>query len=61
MYAATRKLKSKSGISLAIALVFFLLCAMVGAVVLSDASASAGSTARERQLYRETMALTSAG
>ncbi len=60
MNAVTRKLKSKSGISLAIALVFFLLCAMVGMVVLSDASASAGSTAWERQLYRETLALTSA-
>ncbi len=60
MNAVTRKLKSRSGISLAIALVFFLLCAMVGTVVLSAASASAGSTARERQLYRETAALTSA-
>ncbi len=60
MNAVTKKLKSKAGISLAIALVFFLLCAMVGTVVLSAASASAGSTARERQLYRETAALTSA-
>lgn len=60
MKAVTRKLKSKSGISLAIALVFFLLCAMVGTVVLSAASASAGNTAKERQLYRETLALTSA-
>ncbi len=60
MNAVTRKLKSRSGISLAIALVFFLLCAMVGTVVLSAASASAGNTARERQLYRETLALTSA-
>ncbi len=60
MNAVTGKLKSKAGISLAIALVFFLLCAMVGTVVLSAASASAGSTARERQLYRETLAMTSA-
>lgn len=60
MNAVKRKLNSKSGISLAIALVFFLLCAMVGTVVLSAASASASSTARERQLYRETAALTSA-
>jgi len=60
MKAATRKLKSKSGISLAIALVFFLLCAMVGTVVLSAASVSAGNTARERQLYRQTLAMTSA-
>jgi len=60
MTAITRKLKSKSGISLAIALVFFLLCAMVGTVALSAASVSAGNTARERQLYRETLAMTSA-
>lgn len=60
MNAVRKKLKSKSGISLAIALVFFLLCAMVGMVVMSDASTSAGSTAWERQLYRETLALTSA-
>lgn len=60
MNAVTRKLKSKSGISLAIALVFFLLCAMVGTVVLSAVSVSAGNTARERQLCRETLALTSA-
>lgn len=60
MNAVTRKFKSRSGISLAIALVFFLLCAMVGTVVLSAASVSAGSTARERQLYRQTFALTSA-
>ncbi len=55
-----KKLNSRSGISMAIALVFFLLCAMVGTVVLSAASVSAGNTARERQLYRETLALTSA-
>jgi len=60
MKVVTRKLKSRAGISLAIALVFFLLCAMVGTVVLSAASASAGNTARERQLYRETQALISA-
>lgn len=60
MNAVTRKLNSRSGISLAISLVFFLLCAMVGAVVMSAASVSAGNTARERQLYRETQALTSA-
>ncbi len=45
---------------MAIALVFFLLCVMVGVVVLSAATVSAGNTARERQLYRETLALTSA-
>lgn len=60
MKAVTKKLKSRSGISLAIALVFFLLCAMVGTVVLTAASTSAGNTARERQLYRETQALISA-
>lgn len=60
MNAVTGKIKSKSGISLAIALVFFLLCAAVGTVVLSAASVSAGNTARERRLYRETAALTSA-
>lgn len=60
MSAVTNKLKSKSGISLAIALVFFLLCAMVGMVVLAAASVSAGKTARERQTYRQTLAMTSA-
>ncbi len=60
MKALTRKLKSKSGISLAIALVFFLLCVMAGTVALSAVSVNAGNTARERQLYRETLALTSA-
>jgi len=60
MSAIRKKLNSRSGISLAIALVFFLLCAMVGTVVLSAASVSAGNTARERQLYRQTLALTSA-
>lgn len=60
MSAMTKKLKSKSGISLAIALVFFLLCAMVGTVVLSAASVSAGKTAREREAYRQTLAMTSA-
>lgn len=60
MKAVTKKLKSRCGISLAIALVFFLLCAMVGTVVLTAASTSAGNTARERQLYRETQALISA-
>lgn len=60
MSTMTKKLKSKSGISLAIALVFFLLCAMVGTVVLSAASVSAGKTAREREAYRQTLAMTSA-
>lgn len=60
MTSAAKKLKSKSGISLAISLVFFLLCAMVGTVTLSAASVNAGNTARERQLYRETLAMTSA-
>ncbi len=60
MSAVTDKLKDKSGVSLAIALVFFLLCAMVGTVVLSAASVSAGKTARERLAYRQTLAMSSA-
>lgn len=55
-----RKLKSKAGISMAIALVFLLLCAMVGTVVLAAASVNAGKLSRERQYYRQTLALTSA-
>ncbi len=55
-----RKLKSKTGISMAIALVFLLLCAMVGTVVLAAASVNAGKLSRERQYYRQILALTSA-
>ena len=60
MKAVKKKMKSRCGIALAIALVFVLLCDMVGTVVLTAASTSAGNTARERQLYRETQALISA-
>lgn len=55
-----RKLKSKAGVSMVIALIFLLLCAMVGVLVLSAASVSAGKLSRERQYYRQTLALTSA-
>lgn len=54
------KLKSKSGVSMVIALIFLLLCAMVGTLVLAAASVSAGKLSRERQYYRQTLALTSA-
>ena len=36
------KLKSESGASLALALLFFLICAVIGSVVLSAATASSG-------------------
>lgn len=45
---------------MAMALVFFLLCAMVGTVVLSAASVAAGTVSRERALSQRTMSLTSA-
>ena len=37
-----RKLKSENGASLALALLFFVICAMVGSVVLAAATAAAG-------------------
>lgn len=40
-----RKLKSENGASLALALLFFVICAMVGSVVLAAATAAAGRIA----------------
>ncbi len=60
MSTIRRKLNSKAGVSMVIALIFLLLCAMVGVLVLSAASVSAGKLSRERQYYRQTLALSSA-
>lgn len=54
MIKLRQKLKSESGASIVIALVFFLLCLTVGAVVLTAASANAGRVKRiegEQQAY----------
>ena len=40
-----RKLKSEDGASLMLALLFFVICAMVGSVILSAATAAAGRIA----------------
>ena len=54
------KFISKYGASLAVALLLFLVCAMVGSVVLAGASASAGRLSQRRQLQQERYALQSA-
>lgn len=55
-----KKFISREGASLAVALLLFLVCAMVGSVVLAGASASAGRLSQRRQLQQERYALESA-
>lgn len=55
-----QKLSSKRGASLAIGLVFFLICAMVGASVLAAATASSGSIQTKRQTHQDYLAVSSA-
>ena len=55
-----KKFISREGASLAVALLLFLVCAMVGSVVLAGASASAGRLSQRRQLQQERYALQSA-
>ncbi|HCE73716.1 MAG TPA: hypothetical protein DEP67_04435 [Lachnospiraceae bacterium] len=54
------KFISEVGASLAVALLLFLVCAVVGSVVLAGASASAGRLSQRRQLQQERYALQSA-
>ena len=54
MYMMRRKLNSQSGASIVIALIFFLLCLTVGAVVLTAATANVGRVTRiqnQQQAY----------
>lgn len=60
MRSVIQKLKSKSGVSMIAALLFLLLCAMVGGVVLTAASVSAGKVQRDRAAYQKTLAVASA-
>lgn len=60
MRAVVGKLKDRSGASMIIALVFFLVCAMVGGVILTAASANVGRMARERLASQRRLAVTSA-
>lgn len=41
----TRKLKSESGVTLVLALVFFLICAVIGSVVIAAATSASGRMA----------------
>ncbi len=54
------KLNSRRGVSMVFALFFFLLCSVVGGVVLTAASVNAGKTAGERQSRQEYLAVASA-
>lgn len=60
MKSIVKKMKSKSGVSMIAALLFLLLCAMVGGVVLTAASVSAGKVQRDRVAYQKTLAAASA-
>lgn len=60
MKASRKKLKSASGASMLLALLFLFFCLTVGAVVLTAASASAGRTARNRQDQQNYLAVESA-
>lgn len=61
MFAGIRKkLNSKSGVSMIVALVFFMVCAVVGGIVLTASSVSAGKTARDKQSQRSYLAVASA-
>lgn len=60
MGAIQKKWKSRRGASILIALVFFLLCLMVGAVILTAATASAGQLRTQRQAQQDYLAVSSA-
>lgn len=60
MKSISKKLKSASGASMLLALLFLFFCLTVGAVVLTAASASAGRTARNRQDQQNYLAVSSA-
>jgi len=58
--AVKTKLRSQTGASLLIALLFFLVAMMVGAVVLTAAATNAGRLARNRQEQQNYLAVSSA-
>lgn len=60
MQVVSRKLRSQSGASMVLALIFFLLCVLVGGTVLTAASVSAGRTGRDRASYQQYLAVSSA-
>ncbi len=60
MGAIQKKWKSRRGASVLIALVFFLLCLMVGAVILTAATASAGQLRTQRQAQQDYLTVSSA-
>lgn len=60
MIRLRRKLKSSTGASMLLGLLFLLFCLTVGAVVLTAASVSAGRTARNRQVQQNYLAVQSA-
>ena len=60
MRALRQKLNSQRGASILIAMVFFLLCLTVGAVVLTAATANAGRLASRRQEEQNYLTVSSA-
>lgn len=60
MRSMREKLKSQSGASILMALLFFLLCAMVGASVLMAAASNAGKSRSNRQEQQKYLTLSSA-
>lgn len=60
MNGLTRKLHSQSGASILLALVFFLLCAFVGAVVMGSAAANAQKISGQRAEQQAYYAVSSA-
>ena len=55
-----RKLKSRAGASITFALLLFLVCAVVGSVVLAAGSAAAGRFSRLREMDARYYSVTSA-
>lgn len=60
MVAIRNKLRSESGASILLALLFFLLCAMVGASVLMAAASNAGKSRSGREEQQKYLTLSSA-
>lgn len=60
MPAVRKKLKSASGASMLLALLFLFFCLTVGSIVLTAASANAGRTARIRREQQDYLAVESA-
>jgi len=60
MNRARAKLHSSSGASMVMALLFLLLCLMVGAVILTAASANAGRVSRQRSQQQDYFTVSSA-